>query len=414
MDRRKLISQGCSELAALMGGQKLSFSFGSEQDLNRDILVVVFLRGGCDGLSLLAPAENEHYVAARGGNLAIPTTGNFAGLNLHSSLDKTNFWLHPKAKALQELFQSKDLAFVHACGLTNGTRSHFDAIDLMERGTPNSKSTTTGWLTRLLQSSEISSRTPAFSIGQSSPVSLMGYPSALSFQELKEFKIGSDDAFQSALSKLYQDSSPIGMAGKNTIEAMQYLSKRARVGSNGEVLPYEPSVEYPANWASGTFNTSLKTVAQLVKMEVGMQVATVDFGGWDHHEGQTYLFPMYAEALSNSLAAFYNDLSAYHKRLTVVVMTEFGRRLKANESGGTDHGHGSVMMVLGGNVSGGKLYGKWPGLASDQLDNYVDLAVTTDYRKVLSEILVRRLKHSALEKVFPGFSDTEFLNLCNA
>jgi uncharacterized protein (DUF1501 family) len=145
-------------------------------------------------------------------------------------------------------------------------------------------------------------------------------------------------------------------------------------------------------------------------MDVGLQIASVDYGGWDTHERQANIFNNLTEGLSKSLGAFYNDIASYHKRVTVLVMSEFGRRLKANKSGGTDHGHGNVMLVLGGNVNGGKMYGKWPGLSNGQLDNNVDLAVTTDYRTVLSEVVVRRLRNKKLGYIFPGFKEYKPLN----
>ncbi|MBX9851844.1 MAG: DUF1501 domain-containing protein, partial [Cytophagaceae bacterium] len=163
------------------------------------------------------------------------------------------------------------------------------------------------------------------------------------------------------------------------------------------------SAKYFTEWPGEDLSKSFKAVAQLIKMDVGLKVATVDYDGWDMHDGQEWKFPKWIEALSRNLQAFYNDINAYQNKVTVVLMTEFGRRLKANKSGGTDHGHGSVMMVLGGNVNGGKMYGKWPGLANEQLDNGVDLAVTTDYRTVLSEVLLKRKLINDHKIIFPKF-----------
>lgn len=412
MNRRDMTKGCCSAVAAMIGDQLNHFAFASEDDKDRDILVVVFLRGGCDGLSLVAPAADKDYITARGGNLAVQTSGTDMGLELNYTLNNTGFWLHPKAGALHELYQNKNLAIIHACGLTNGTRSHFDAIDLMERGTPNDKSTTTGWLSRHLNSINATGLTNAFSVGQSAPVSLLGNTSAISLKEMNDFKISSDDQFNSTLMKLYNGYGPLHKAGRSTLEAIEYIRSKAQVDGSGDFDAYEAEAKYPEGWPADSLSKSLKTAAQLIKMDVGLNVATVDFGGWDNHEGQNYIFPLLTNALSQCLGAFYNDMHQYHKKLTVVVMSEFGRRLKANESWGTDHGHGGVMMVLGGNVEGGKMYGNWPGLATEQLDNRVDLAVTTDYRTVLSEILSKRLANNAVDKVFPGLVTNTPLGIC--
>ena len=412
MKRRGIISSAFSAVSAMIGSQLNSFAFAEEDTAQRDMLLVVFLRGGCDGLSLVAPAADKDYIAARGGNLAVTTSGNNKGWELNNTYDKVPFWLHPKAAGFYDLYQNKDLAIVHACGLTHGTRSHFDAVAFMERGTPEDKYTKTGWLTRHLESIHATGITPAFSIGRSTPVSLLGANSAISLTELNDFNVVSDKKLEPLLRRLYEGDSFLHQAGKNTLRAIDFIKSKARLEPNGDFSPYQTSIVYPTGWPVDNFAKSLKTVAQLVKMDVGLQVATIDFDGWDHHEGQNYIFPLKAEALSQGLTAFYNDMHAYHKRLTIVVMSEFGRRLKSNESWGTDHGHGGAMMVLGGNILGGQMYGKWPGLATEQLDNRVDLSVTTDYRSVLSEILRNRLANPTTDQVFPGLQEGKALGFC--
>jgi uncharacterized protein (DUF1501 family) len=193
-------------------------------------------------------------------------------------------------------------------------------------------------------------------------------------------------------------------------QAIDIVSKHLKRDDNGNPLPYQPEhdVKYPDN---NDLAGSLQTVARLAKMEIGLECAAVDFGGWDTHQGQGNYFPALIEQLSTALASFYNDMSRHHNRLSIVVMSEFGRRLKSNESEGTDHGHGNVMLALGGAVRGGKIYGQWPGLATEQLDDRADLAVTTDNRTVLGELLAKRLANANTQVIFPGLKPADSLNL---
>ena len=187
------------------------------------------------------------------------------------------------------------------------------------------------------------------------------------------------------------------------------ISNAKRTETSSLIYQPEKNVEYPAN---NDLSASLQTVARLAKMEIGMQCAAVDFGGWDTHQNQSGYFPALIEQLSGAMASFYNDMSQFHHRLSVVVMSEFGRRVKSNESDGTDHGHGNLMLVLGGNaVNGGKIHGRWPGLATEQLDDRADLAVTTDHRIVLSELLIKRLANPKIDAVFPGLKASQSLEV---
>ncbi len=368
------------------------------QPTTRDTLVVLFLRGGCDGLTLVAPTDDADYVAARGA-LRVENTGTNAGLLLSNPLANIDFRLHPKASALKELYDSQALAIVHACGLTNGTRSHFDAMDYMERGTPEDKNTSTGWLTRHLRAINPDAVLPAMAASASMPASLLGSVDAVATTSVPGFKLNGHYKYgplqQDALRVMYNGNSILHRAGKSTLDTI------AAVQAQNPANPYVPDVEYPTDSYVRGLVDSLKAIAQMIKLDLGLEIATVDFGGWDTHESQNGVISNMIDGLSRALGAFYNDLAAYHSRLTVVVMSEFGRRLKANRSDGTDHGHGNVALVLGGNVNGGRMYGTWPGLANEQLDNRVDLAVTTDYRTILSEILVRRLQNPKLGYVFP-------------
>lgn len=406
--RRNMLVGCSSAIAALAGGRIGGLVFASPDDpVERDTLVVVFLRGGCDGLNLVAPTADPNYVTARGA-LAIPNTGASAGLPLRNGIAPVDFRLHPKGSALKELYDSNQLAIIHACGMTNGTRSHFDAMDFMERGTPDNRNTSTGWLTRHLESISAEGIMPAVAASSSLPGSLLGSFDAVATTNVSGFKLNGHYRYgsqqQTALRAFYNGANPLLSAGKTTLDAVDTIQSRLPRDTNGNPLPYVPEndAEYPSDYYVSGLSNSLKTVAQLIKMDIGLHIATVDFGGWDTHENQSGFFSNQVDGLARALGAFYNDLYRYHGRMTVLVMSEFGRRLKANRSSGTDHGYGNVAMVLGGNVNGGRMYGTWPGLAVEQLDHGVDLAITTDYRRILSEIVVRRLANASLSTVFPN------------
>ena len=338
---------------------------------------------------------------------SIPASGDNAALRL-SNL----FGLHPAAAHLHELYQSERLAVIHATGLTNDTRSHFDAMQYMELGTPDSKRTGTGWLTRHLDSAgnlpdEIIM--PAMSVGNLQPSSLAGSREAIGMTSPRDFRLGGHylyaDWQRQALREMYQGSSWLHRSGIQTLDAVDVIEW-------SEPGDYEPAngADYPAT----AFGRNLQAVAQMVKMQLGLRVATVDLGGWDTHDYQgdqgTGYFASKLGELSQGLAALYTDLdsggaSNHAKRLTMVVMSEFGRSGHQNSGRGTDHGHGNVIMVLGGSVNGGKVYGQWPGLQMDQLYDRRDLDITTDYRRILSEVLIRRLGNPKLGEVFPGYRE---------
>jgi uncharacterized protein (DUF1501 family) len=392
---------------------------------NDDIFITVFLRGGCDGLSLVTPYDDPIYVSKRG-SIAVPnqpeTYGGALDINPQNSSFSSSVGLHPSAGALRELYEGGSLAIVHAAGLNNDTRSHFDAMDYIERGTPNNKNTSTGWLTRHLQVTHPSGMLPMLAAGSAAPNSLLGEPEAVAMNDPRSYGLSGPwqytnnndsrykDAMLNTATKFYNGDDLVQDAGKRTIETINALRS---------TVDYVPLTTYP----SGGFGDSLKTIAQMIKLDLGLRVATVDLGGWDHHESEgvneTYgPFNRLVAQLAQGLNAFYNDLPNHQGKLTVAVMSEFGRRLGVNQSNGTDHGHGNMMMVLGGQVNGGKVYGTWPGLADEQLDHQQDLAITTDFRTVLSEIVVRRLGNTKLGTVFPSitpdiYSPATKLNIVN-
>lgn len=386
-----------------------------------DILVVIFLRGGCDGLNLVGPSADPVYIAERRQESRVERSGGNAGLPLRNTFADTDFRFHFKAQGLKELYDRNHLAIIHACGLTNGTRSHFEAIDYMERGTPENKNTATGWLTRLAQHSDIKgARLPVVSGAYTVPISLLACPEAIAIPNVRRMQLRADGHFrlvqESILKQNYNEAGQISINGMRTLELIDYIAGRIPRDSTGKQLDYVPSagVNYPKDGYARELSDSLSTLAQLIKMDVGVQFATADFGGWDTHIGQGGRFPNLVDGLSKSVSAFWNDLYAYQDRLTVVVMSEFGRRLKSNDSGGTDHGHGNAMMVLGGKVNGGNIYGRWPGLQNEHLDNQVDLAITTDYRAVLSEIITKSFRQTDVGAIFPGFSAYKPLGIIGA
>ncbi len=405
MQRREFLV-GCSTAVAAMAGSRISgFAFSPEGEA-AEIFIYVFLRGGCDGLNLVAPVNDPFYVAERPNELRVTDHGDNEGLLLDNAFAKMDFRLHKKAPELKELYDSNTLAIIHAAGLTNGTRSHFDAMDIIERGSLDNKNLSEGWFTRYLNSTtSINSAAmfPSMAISASMPISFLGSNATLALNNFNEYKLRGDARYGDMLRKFYTGKTLLDEASNNALNSIQYINQHIPKDASGKVIPYAP--ENNTKYPESPFGRSLQTLAQVIKMDMGLQIASVDYGGWDTHEHQTNVFSNLTEGLSKSLGAFYNDLANYQNRITVLVMSEFGRRLKANKSGGTDHGHGNVMLVLGGSVKGGKMYGNWPGLANEQLDNRVDLAVTTDYRSVLSEIIVKKLSNPKIGYIFPGFKD---------
>jgi uncharacterized protein (DUF1501 family) len=419
--RRKFLA-GCSAgIASIYSGQMGNMIFAAEptQTATGDILVLLFCRGGWDCLSLVPPFDDSIYVAQRG-SLAVT---NAIPLNHGNPTFKTGIGLHPKAAPLHELYQQQRLAIVHACGLNNGTRSHFEAMDYIERGTPGDKSTSTGWLTRHLQVIGEPGLLPTMAASSAAPTSLMADPNAVAMNNINSYGLSApwrynnngNQAMMKALKRGYEGTTSIHQTGRRTIQTIEAI--QSLKATNGGDLMYTPKAglkyPYPSGWPTNDFGSTLQLIAQTIKLNMGLRVATIDLGGWDTHENQGVngdgYFAKMVEGLSRGLHAFYNDLSDYWNRLTIVVMSEFGRRLGANASGGTDHGYGNVMLVLGGNVNGGKVYGNWPGLAD--LDQNQDLKITTDFRTVLGEVVTKRLANPQLNLVFPGFNTYQPLGL---
>lgn len=362
-----------------------------------EILVFVFMKGGCDGLHLVAPIGDAQYTQARPQDLRIPEQGALA---LGKGLDGLDFFMHPKAKALRELYHSKDLAIVHATGLDHGTRSHFEACHLLDMGYTQARGAAKGWMTRFLETLQPKGELPAITVGSRglSPA-FLGAQQAAAIDAIKETQLKGEPFVPELLATFYGGSSELDRQAQRSLSTAQTLQERAK----DEAVHHHDAV-YPKDWHIKSFSEQLEQLATLIRMDVGVQMAVVELDGWDHHGGQAHGFPQLLEGFSTALAAFYNDLHRYHKRLTIVAMSEFGRRVRSNRSGGTDHGHGGLAFLLGGKVKGGRMYGTWPGLANEQLDRSVDLQVTTDYRVILQEILSQQFQAERLDYIFPDLA----------
>ena len=366
----------------------------------RKILVAIFQRGAADGLNIVVPHGERAYYEMRPA-IAIPRPAPNADA---AALDLDGFFgLHPALGSLEPLYRKGHLAIVHAAGSPDPTRSHFDAQDYMESGTPGYKGMRDGWMNRALEPEQVpTSPVRALAMGSVVPRSLRGPNTALAVQSLAAFQVRNEEAARN-LETMYAGSPDPGLraTGQETFRAIRLLASVAN-------QPYVPAggSEYPR----GRFGDSLRQVAQLIKADVGVEVAFAEIGGWDHHvneigrhasEGQ--LASRLSE-FAGGLSAFWQDLGDRMHDVVVVTMSEFGRTARENGNRGTDHGHANCMFVLGGAVRGGRVYGQWPGLGDGQLYEGRDLAVTTDFRDVLGELVVRHLGNHDLAQVFPGYS----------
>jgi uncharacterized protein (DUF1501 family) len=348
-------------------------------------LVVVFLRGAADGLSLVAPVQEPAYYAARtflavAEKEALPLNGYF-GLN-------------PLLKQLHPYYQDGQLAIIHAAGSEDDTRSHFEAQDLMEHGGIAAG----GWLGRFLRygSATASSALAALALGATMPEALRGAPAATVLQSPEQFALGGDTtALTAQLQALYRATpGPLAAAGRDTLSALERLEKL-------RTAAYTP--ERGAQYPEGAFGSRLLQAARLIKARVGLEAVAIDLEGWDSHFTQKTLIEPLMRQLAAGLGAFAQDLGARLATVSVVVMTEFGRRVQENSSFGTDHGRGSVMLVLGGGVKGGQLAGRWPGLERDILEGPGDVPVANNYRDVLAPVLMRHGAEAHLGIIFPNF-----------
>ena len=359
-------------------------------------LVNIFMRGAVDGLNVVVPYGEENYYNFRRG-IAIPKPSASG----ESALDLDGFFgLNPRMPNIRNLFKSKEAVFVHASGSPNGTRSHFEAQAFMESGTPGDPDTESGWLNRTMDGVAEPGKNPfkLVAITPEDPLSIRGNFPALSFDSLRELKLRAGNArgFESALSEMYSTNATLSHSMSLLDEAMRIV-KRSRSYETGDTA-YPP---YP-------LAMRLREVAKLIKMNVGLKIAFVDVNGWDTHvnEGGTEggVLPNLLKEFDESIMAFREDLGEKFEDVVVVTLSEFGRTVRENGSGGTDHGHANVMMAFGGEIKGGRVAGEWPGLGASELYQDRDLRVTTDFRTVLSEVITKHLGVSDLSPVFPGFT----------
>jgi len=357
-----------------------------------------------DGLHVVPPHGDDGYRAMRP-TLAIGAPGKSGGA---IDLDG-HFGLHPDLAPLKEIYSANQLAIVHASGSPDTTLSHFEAMQTMERGVSDGSTTASGWISRHLASTSGANTSPIRAIAFSDvlPKSMAGSIGAMAIRSLSEFRLGVPDAwsggFREVLSSFYGGSGePAQAAGKETLELLQSLEKL-----DASTYKAEGGAKYP----DSEVGNRLKQVAQLIKADVGLEIAEVDLNGWDAHVAQPALMTGLMKELGQGVHALWSDLGGERmNRVTIVAMSEFGRRVQENSALGTDHGRATAMFLAGGGIRGGKVYGRWPGLNREQLDRDGNLRVTTDYRDIMGEVLDRRLRNPHLEQVFPKYSP-RYLNL---
>ena len=363
----------------------------------RRVLVAIFQRGAADGLNIVVPFGDKHYYDLRP-TIAIPAPDGTAATV--QDLDGF-FGLHPALAPLAPMFKQEQLAIIEAAGSPDPSRSHFDAQDYMESGTPGRKATPDGWLNRAMPA-EAGQPSPvrAVSIGPDLARSLRGHNQAVALTTLNDFQVrdaGSAAAFES----MYDSSvdTVLHGAGEATFDAVHLLRSIQK-------QPYTPAggAQYPR----GQFGQAMQQIARLIKADVGLEVAFADIGGWDTHVNQPGQLANRLGEFSQALAAFNQDMGDHMADVVVVTMSEFGRTAHENGNRGTDHGHANVMFAFGGGVRGGKVYGQWPGLAEEQLNEGRDLALTTDFRDVLGEMVSKHLGNRNLSAVFPGYANPKF------
>jgi uncharacterized protein (DUF1501 family) len=359
-------------------------------------LIAIFQRGAVDGLNMIVPyGESEYYKARPSIAIARPGAGADGGLDLDGF-----FAFNPRLQPLKPFWDRRDLAIVHACGSPDSTRSHFDAQDYMETATPGVKSTEDGWLNRYLQARRDEQATAfrAVALSEQLPRMLQGPASALAVDQIADFSVrgGLGQSFEAQYAAAADEL--LNPVGRDAFEAMRMLRR------------IDGAAYRPANGAAyprSAFGQALQQIAQLSKADVGLEVAFADLGGWDTHVNQGGAQGQLAVRLTDfarGIAALVTDLGDRMADTVVLTMSEFGRAVRENGNRGTDHGHGNAMMIVGGGVRGGRVYGQWPGLAANRRYEGRDLAVTTDFRDVFGEVVVRHLGLGNAQSVFPGYS----------
>jgi uncharacterized protein (DUF1501 family) len=378
----------------------------------RRLLVAVFQRGAVDGLNMVVPYGEARYYGLRP-SIAVARPGQADG-----ALDLDGFFgLHPAAAPLKPFWDNRSLAIVQACGSPDATRSHFDAQDYMETATPGVKSTRDGWLNRYLQTTDepLARRSlggggnplRGVAVTRQMPRTLQGRAPSLAVASVDRFRVRGGMDQGRSLESMYAGDKVLGTAAADAFDAMRTL----RGATSGAYTPAR-GASYPRS----PFGQALQEIARITKADVGLEVAFAESGNWDHHAsegGATGQLANRLGDLTQSIAALATDLGERMADTVIMTMSEFGRTAAENGNGGTDHGHGNALFVLGGAVQGGRVYGRWPGLAAPDLFEGRDLAVTTDFRDVFSEVVARHLGAApdALARVFPGYTPQTALSL---
>lgn len=368
-----------------------------------DALIVIFLRGAADGLNMIIPYVEESYYQMRP-TLAIPQPDANGSSQGARALDLNGYFgLHPALHPILPIWEQGHFIPVIACGAPDESRSHFKAMELMERGLTDERGPASGWIGRHLATLENGNPSPlrAVGFGEATPRSLHGSIPITALKSITDFHLNGNEAMasrmRSVITSLYSGDQVLHQMGRETLNVIETIE---------QIYPNENRASGTMAYPETDFGYGLQQIAVLIEAEVGLEVAALDLGGWDTHFTQGASEGIMARLLAelgNGLAAFYDQVQDKMNNITVVIMTEFGRRVKENASLGTDHGHGSIMFLMGGNLHGSKVHGVWPGLDDGQLIGPGDLAVTTDYRDVLAEILMKRMHNHAIETVFPGY-----------
>src|ERR1044071_1224686 len=369
---------------------------------DRPVIIAIFQRGAMDGISAVIPFGDKNYYSVRP-NIAVPEPRNG---NPDAAVDLNGFFaLHPALSSFKPIYDAGNLAIVHAVGSPDNTRSHFDAQDYMEAGTPGNKGTSDGWLNRYLQAKRDPKATPfrAVSLTANLPRTLLGDAPAIAMTSINDFGVRAGQGngqVAKGFEELYAQNmgDVLHGTGKEAFEAVKMLKK---------ANPQQYQATGNANYPRSPFGQALLQIAQLIKADIGVEVAFTDVGGWDTHANQGNARGQLANRLldfSQGITALYNDLGDRMRNVVILTMTEFGRTVRQNGSGGTDHGHASVAFALGGPIKGGKVYGKWPGLANEQLYEGRDLQLTTDFRDLFAEVAARHMGAANVGAIFPGFA----------
>jgi uncharacterized protein (DUF1501 family) len=376
--------------------------------VRRKVLITIFQRGAVDGLNMVVPFGEKEYYAARP-SIAVPKPNVADG-----AVDLDGFFgLHPRLAPLKPFWDSRQLAIVHASGSPDGTRSHFDAQDYMESGTPGVKSTQDGWLNRYLHAREHANATPfrAVALAPQLPRMLQGVEPALAMNQIGQFGIRAGQATDKVQASFESEYAAAADAVLNRTGGQAFDAVRMLKSADPSKYQPENGAEYPR---SG-YGEALRQIAQLVKADVGLEIAFAEAGGWDTHVNQGANVGQLAQRLGDfgqGIAALARDLGDRMEDVVILTMSEFGRAVAENGNRGTDHGHGNAMFILGGQgVRGGKVYGRWPGLAREHRYEGRDLAVTTDFRAVFAEVVRGHLGVAETKTIFPGFSDTQKLGV---